>query len=85
MGAGVNTGAERVYGGPTVSPGSPDKRIHYELVDGRGVKMTLPEVTPDPVQFADGGNGTYTVAITNANQVFQLKVAIDTAYLCTYE
>lgn len=74
---GVNTGAEKIYGGPGVSPGSPDNRIRYKQIDGRGKALTLPETPPEIVPILDGGNGAYTVAITNANQIFALPVPGD--------
>jgi hypothetical protein len=73
----VNTGAELVYGGPTVPVGKATDRIKYERIDGRGIKLTRPEINPEVIPFIDGGNGVYTVAITNANQVFQLPVPGD--------
>jgi hypothetical protein len=69
---GVNTGAERIYGGPTVNPGKPDHKIHYERINGRGQPLTVPEYTPELVPFAHGGDGAYTVAITNASVIYQL-------------
>lgn len=75
--SGVCTGGEDVYGGPTVNPGNPDHRIQYLKIDGRGKQEVINEPPLDIVPFTDGGNGTYTVAITNANQVFQLPAPGD--------
>jgi hypothetical protein len=75
--SGVNTGAEDIYGGPTVPPGKATHKIHYERVDGRGHVLTVPQVTPEVLPFFMGGDGAYTVAITNANQVYELPVPGD--------
>ena len=77
MGGGVNSGAENIYGGPGVAPGKPGHKVHYEQIDGRGFKKTLPELPADTLVYADGGNTAYTVAITNANQIFELPVPGD--------
>jgi len=73
----VNTGAENIYGGVGVSPGKAGHRIHYMHVDGRGKLLTFPETADEIIPFLDGGNGVYTVAITNANQIFQLPAPGD--------
>jgi hypothetical protein len=70
---GVNTGGEDIYG----INGRPDHRIHYEQVDGRGKPMNLPEMPHEVKKITDGGNCSYTVAITNANQIFPLPVPGD--------
>ena len=75
--AGVNTGAENIYGGPGVALGKAGHRIKYMQIDGRGKTLTLPELPADIRYFIDGGNGLYTVAITNANQVFEWPVPSD--------
>ena len=77
MGSGTNTGAENIYGGPLVAPGKAGHKIHYNQIDGRGKTLTIPEVAPETLVYTDGGNGLYTVAITNANQIYELPVAGD--------
>ena len=74
---GINTGAERIYGGPSVSPGKAGSRTHYEQIDGRGKSLTIPEIPAEIIPFIDGGNGLYTVAITNANQIYELPAPGD--------
>ena len=77
MGSGVNTGAENIYGGEGIASGKAGHTIHYNQIDGRGFQKTQPEVPPEPLVFIDGGNGAYTVAITNANQIYEFPVPSD--------
>lgn len=70
--AGVCTGGEDVYGGPTVNPGNPDHRIQYVKIDGRGKQETLNEPPAESVPFVMGGAGAYTMAIGAASVVYQL-------------
>ena len=73
----VDTGAEHIYGGVGVPPGKAGFRIHPKQIDGRGKTLTLPEMPAEIVPLFDGGNTSYTVAITNANQIFQLPAPGD--------
>ena len=71
--AGTEKGAEKVYGSAGgKSLGEPGNRGQLIQTDGRGFQKTQPEVPTAIRLFLDGGNGLYTVAITNANQVFEL-------------